>query len=135
MASAGRTKPTCLVTTCWCVCAVLSIELELTIAQARELLGHLAKSPFAHPRVLFTGSIDGLPHYYDPDDPESADSGHSYQSSKFSCGLVAWGLNDAIAAHPDADVRRIRSFLVHPGVVAGNMFREIRASTPARIVL
>ena len=99
----------------------------LTVHKAREMLSHLAKAPHSSPRIIWTGSLDGTPQYYDPSDPYAVDSGYSYQSAKFQVSLVAWGFNAVISREQDHDARRIRSFAVNPGVVAGNMFYDICA--------
>lgn len=99
---------------------------------ARALLPALAAAPHPSPRIIWTGSIDGTPHYFDPSDPQALKHAHSYQSAKFECALVGYGLNSVIAREADEQgdpaLARIRSFVVEPGVVAGDMFRELRAS-------
>jgi 3-keto steroid reductase len=76
--------------------------------------------------------LDGLPQYYDPKDFQATNSGASYQSCKFQVGLAAWGLNDVIQEESpqgegDGKGPVVRSFLIHPGVVAGNMLKEMSA--------
>jgi 3-keto steroid reductase len=110
---------------------------KLKGCQAKLLLDKLYASPLAEPRLIWTGSLDGLPQYYDPEDPQAVDSGCSYQSTKFECALLAWAFNDLLKEREQAQQRvRVRSFVVHPGVVAGNMFRDIRASAlPLKLLL
>ncbi|KAH8929292.1 NAD(P)-binding protein [Atractiella rhizophila] len=119
---------------------------------ARELTPHLLRSPFEHPRIVFTGSIDGLEKYYDPKDWQALTGGNSYQSTKFQVGLLALGFNNLLPQleqeyESTSEGRefpielenegnlpsiefgrrgtRIKSFLVHPGIIAGNMFYDI----------
>ena len=95
---------------------------------ARKLLPLLYKSQHAEPRIAWTGSLDGLPEYYDPANHQAIDTGYSYQSTKFQVALTAWAFNDVIERYEKEngqEQKHARSFIVHPGVTAGNMFTEI----------
>ena len=115
--------------------------------QARELLPLLYKSRHSEPRISWTGSLDGLPEKYDREDYQAMKNSFSYHATKFQSSLVAWGFNEKIAEYEaenvqEAQGKHVRSFLVHPGVVAvrlehskdalslitlqGNMFVDIR---------
>jgi 3-keto steroid reductase len=84
----------------------------------RDLLGHLEASEHAEPRIIWTGSLEGVSSKFDPADPQSVDSGHSYVSAKYQTSLVGWALNRRLST----EGYRSRSFSVHPGIVGSDMF-------------
>jgi len=70
--------------------------------------------------------MDGLPGYFDPKDPQAIDSLAAYQSAKYCVGLVATRLNNYIQeVYPPSEDQEIKSILIQPGIIAGNMFTEI----------
>ncbi|GAA95397.1 uncharacterized protein L969DRAFT_15318 [Mixia osmundae IAM 14324] len=92
---------------------------------ARGLLDHLNKAPLPDSRIIWTGSLDGLPEFYDPKTYQAIEGGKAYQSTKFQIGLLAWAFNALIKAEARGHPVRTRSYLCHPGVVAGNMFYDL----------
>jgi hypothetical protein len=62
----------------------------------------------------------------DPKDPQAVESLSAYQSAKYCVGLVATRFNNYIqGVYPPAEDQEIKSILIHPGILAGNMFTEI----------
>ncbi|EFP88312.1 uncharacterized protein PGTG_14396 [Puccinia graminis f. sp. tritici CRL 75-36-700-3] len=94
---------------------------------ARESLPLLAKGSkrtSSRTRIIWTGSLDGQPAFFDRKDLECFHStAHAYQSTKYQSELVGQAFQDVIAKHGlDSSVV---SLVAHPGVVAGNMFLPI----------
>jgi len=93
---------------------------------ATQLLPLLRSSPYREPRVLWSGSMDGLPGYFNPEDPQALESLSAYQSAKYCVGLMATRFDRYIQeVCPITEGQEIKSILVHPGILAGNMFTEI----------
>ncbi|EGG05263.1 uncharacterized protein MELLADRAFT_64276 [Melampsora larici-populina 98AG31] len=107
---------------------------------ARLSLPLLARTPSTLPaRIIWTGSLDGLAKYFDPQDYQCLESDQAYQSTKYQVGLLGWAFNSVIRKY-EADVKkeetkvgtpqtasspRVVSLVAHPGIVAGNMFTQI----------
>lgn len=104
---------------------------------ARLSLPLLSLSPAPAPaRIIWTGSLDGMAKYFDPQDYQCLESLQGYQSTKYQVGLLGWGFNSVIrdheagaskdlvtqAAKSSVLPQRVHSHIAHPGVVAGNMF-------------
>lgn len=125
---------------------------------ARSLLPlfYAAPSPRAG-RIIWTGSLEGLPQNCDPDDWQSLDPQKygllgrgigSYHSVKYQMNLAAWGFNAYIRDHEASlaspkkgrkkgarnvgEEQRVYSYACQPGIVAGLMFVCVKRCHAAR---
>ncbi|PLW38887.1 hypothetical protein PCANC_15898 [Puccinia coronata f. sp. avenae] len=94
---------------------------------ARESLPLLAKGSkrtSCRAKMIWTGSLDGQPHFLDRKDLECFHATiHAYQSTKYQVELVGQAFHDTLLKH-GLD-HAVVSLVAHPGVVAGNMFLPI----------
>ncbi|MBW0475336.1 hypothetical protein O181_015051 [Austropuccinia psidii MF-1] len=92
----------------------------LLARQSLPLLAKGAQSLSAPTRIIWTGSLDGQRKYFDREDYQCFQPGHSYHSTKYQVELLGQGFKEVIDKHGfKGDVI---SVVAHPGVVAGNMF-------------
>lgn len=79
-------------------------------------------------RVLWTSSVEALPHCYDPRDWQLVNNDHSYEASKYQMDLLAGTLearqHEKLKTAGGQVNLPVRHLLWHPGVVITNIARE-----------
>lgn len=94
--------------------------------QVRALRDLLVRSPYDQSRIMWMSSLEGRPSFFSGmDDWQHIKATHSYEASKYSTDLLACTL-DRVEAKKDRSVgdAQVRHFVVHPGIVATNIFAE-----------
>ena len=94
--------------------------------QARALRDLLVRNPYGQSRIMWMSSLEGRPSFFSGvDDWQHIKATHSYEASKYSTELLACTLDRVEAKKVrSAGDAQIRHFVVHPGVVATNIFIE-----------
>ena len=71
-------------------------------------------------RLIWMGSLEGQPCWYDHDDWQLVKTDHSYEASKYEIDLIASTLNQR-SLLPGGESKIVRHFVVHPGILHSNM--------------
>lgn len=71
-------------------------------------------------RVIWMSSLEASPKFYQADDWQLVQTEHSYEGSKYEIDLVATTL-DRLALQEPVESKRIRHFVVQPGVSSTNI--------------
>lgn len=97
-----------------------------SFAQVRSLRDLLARNPYGQSRIMWMSSLEGRPSFFPGlDDWQHIKASHSYEASKYSTELLACTLDRVEAKNQrSGDEAQIRHFVVHPGIVATNIFIE-----------
>jgi 3-keto steroid reductase len=85
----------------------------------RNLQPVLERCPHSSARILWTSSIEAQVNAFGFDDWQLVQAPRSYEASKYQTFLVGHALGERAAR----DHSKVRHYIVHPGVVAGSMFK------------